>query len=82
MGRFLRLREAVDQALRNVTLKVDDTGKMTGILRAIGVEAFGDEDRMVVILREDDGFAEASAAGYFLAAPPSDVGALCRRCLC
>ena len=46
----------------------DDAGELAHVLRVIGVETLFDEAGVVVVFGEDDGFAEAVAIGYALAA--------------
>ena len=60
--------EIIDQALRILRLEVDDPRELAFVVRVVDVEPLRDELRMVVILGEDDGLAQAVPAGHFQAA--------------
>ncbi len=52
MWRLVGLGEAVDQALRILGLEGDDAGKLTLVVRGVGVEARRDKLRMILVFRD------------------------------
>ena len=67
-GSLVTIGEIVDQALGILRLEVDDPRELAFVVRVIDIEPLGDELRVVVILGEDDGLAQAVPAGHFQAA--------------
>ena len=62
-----RLTEVVNQVLAVVDGVVNDASKVAGQMRIMGVEAFLNKLGVLVVLGEDDGLAQAVAAGHFQA---------------
>ncbi len=66
MRHLLLVGEVIDEALRVLGLVGHHPGEVTLVVRIVGVEALADEIGMVVVLGEDDGLAQAVAAGHLL----------------
>ena len=57
MRRFVSVGKIVDQRLRIFRPEVYDTRELASQVWIVGVKAFRDEHRVVVIFGEDDGLA-------------------------
>ncbi len=64
MRRLVRLLEVADERLRVRDLEVDDPREIALELRIVRVEPLGDEERVIVVLGEDDRLAETVASGH------------------
>src|SRR5262249_30993156 len=58
MRRLRQIREGVNQALRVFRLERDDPSEFSPEMRVILVEAVHDEERVVIVLGKNDGFAK------------------------